>query len=114
VIFFWKGRGWWVTWLLALGMFLPMILLRQVDGPEVDQGVGLAVGLAALLTGWLGLRWNRGGQPGTPAQHSFYGVPLQFWAVPMLVFAILLGTHVITTAEEAPQPRAAAPVGGSK
>ncbi|MBR0664961.1 hypothetical protein GXW71_11410 [Roseomonas hellenica] len=111
---FWAGRGWCAPCLLALGMFLPMIVLRQIDGPEVDRGVGLAVGLAALVIAWLGLRWNRGGKPSEPARHSFWGLPLQFWAIPMLVFAILLGTHVITTAEEPRGPRSAIPTGALK
>lgn len=101
---FWEGRGWWFTWLLALGMFLPIIVLRQIDGPEVDRGVGLAVGLAAIVVFWLGLRWNRGGRPGERAQHSFWGLPLQYWAIPMLIFAVLLGTRVITTEEAPRQP----------
>ena len=100
----WQGRGWWVTWLVALGMFLPMIVLRQVDGPEVDRGVAIAMGLLAAVTFWLGLRWNRGS---APARHSLWGVPMQIWAAPMLLFAVLLGTGVITTAEE-PRPARAA------
>lgn len=112
MLIFWTGRGWCVTWLLAMGMVLPMIFLRQIEGPAVDEGVGLAVGLAALLTFWLGLRWNRGGKPGEPARHAFWGLPLQYWAIPMLIFAILLGTHVITTAEE-PRARPSAASGGA-
>jgi hypothetical protein len=100
---FWRGRGWWVTWLALLAMVLPMIVLRQVDGPEVDRGVALTMGLAALATLLLGLRWNRGAAPVEPARHSFWGLPLQLWAAPMLLFAVLLGTGTITTAEE---PRA--------
>ena len=103
IYIFWRGSGHWAIWLAALAMFLPLILLRQVDGPEVDRGVALAMGLAALVTLWLGLRWNRGGAPGEPARHSFWGVPLQIWAAPMLLFAVLLGTGTITTVEE---PRA--------
>ena len=105
----WQGRGWWVTWIALLAMVLPMIILRQVDGPEIDRGVALTMGLAALATFGLGLRWNRGGLPGEPARHSFWGVPLQIWAAPMLLFAVLLGTGTITTAEEPRAPRSANP-----
>lgn len=96
----WRGRGWWVTWMALLGMVLPMIVLRQIDGPEIDRGVALTMGLTALATFGLGLRWNRGVTFDAAAQeHSFYGIPLQLWALPMILFAILLATGVITTAE---------------
>ncbi len=96
----WCGRGWWITWMTALAMFLPMIVLRQIDGPEVDRGVALTMGLTALATVWLGLRWNRGVTFDAAARdHSFYGIPMQLWALPMILFAVLLGTGVITTAE---------------
>lgn len=96
----WRGRGWWVTWMALLAMVLPMVVLRQVDGPEIDRGVALTMGLAALATFWLGLRWNRGVTFDAAAQdHSLWGIPLQLWALPMILFAILLGTGVITTAE---------------
>ncbi len=107
---FWSGRGWWVTWLILLGMVLPMLVLRQVDGPEVDRGVGLAMGLSAAVTFVLGRRWNRRRAPGEPAPHSFWGLPLHLWAVPMLIFAVLLGTGTITTAEEPRPRRVAVPV----
>ncbi|MBP0494246.1 hypothetical protein [Roseomonas indoligenes] len=96
MIVFWQGRGHWVIFLAALAMFLPLIVLRQVDGPEVDRAVAVTMGLAGIATLVLGLRWNRGG----PTQHSFWGIPLQIWAAPMLLFAVLLGTGTITTAEE--------------
>jgi hypothetical protein len=109
----WQGRGWWVTWLAALAMFLPIILLRQVDGPEVDRGVAITMSIAAVVTLWLGIRWNRGI---APAPHSLWGVPMQIWAFPMLLFAVLLGTGTITTAEEPRPSRAARPAmdGGLK
>jgi hypothetical protein len=100
---FWHGRGYWVVCLAALGMFLPMIVLRQVDGPDADQDVALALGLIAVVIFVLGLRWNRGGAQGAPARHSFWGLPMQIWASPMLLFALLLGTRLITSAEE-PRP----------
>ncbi|MDB5415518.1 MAG: hypothetical protein JWR10_3853 [Rubritepida sp.] len=114
IFFFWMGRGWVAPCLLALGMFAPMIVLRQIDGPEVDVGVGLSVGLVAVVIFCLGLRWNRTRTPGEPARHSFFGLPLQYWAVPMLIFAGLLGTHVITTAEEPRRPPAPVHSGGQK
>jgi len=111
VFLFWRGRGWWVTWIVALALFAPMLLLQQVDGPAVDRGVALSTALAALAVAGLGLRMNRGGGRGEPARHSFWGVPLQFWALPLLLFSALLATGTITTAEEPPptwrSPRAA-------
>ncbi|MCR0984445.1 hypothetical protein [Roseomonas populi] len=96
MILFWNGRGYWVVFLAALAMFLPLIVLRQVDGPEVDRGVALTMGLAGIATLLLGLRLNQGG----PTRHSFWGIPMQVWAAPMLLFAVLLATGTITTAEE--------------
>ena len=96
MILFWNGRGHWVIFIGAAAMFLPLIVLRQVDGPEVDRGVAITMGLAAAATLWLGLRWNRGG----PTRHSLWGIPVQVWAAPMLLFSVLLGTGTITTAEE--------------
>ena len=107
MLIFWQGRGWWVTWIARAAMVVPLLVAREVDGPAVDRGVTLSMALAAALTVWLGLRLNRGGAPGRPAAHSFWGLPLQYWAVPMLVLAVLLGTGTITTAEE-PRPRGAA------
>lgn len=108
---FWSGRGYWVVFLATLAAFVPMIVLRQVDGPEVDQGVSFAMALAAAATFGFGLRWNRGVTFGAAAQeHAMWGIPLQVWAVPLLLFAILLGSGIITTAE-GPRPRAAAPTG---
>lgn len=105
---FWRGRGYWVVFLAAAAMFLPLIVLRQVDGPEVDRGVCLTMSLAALAALGLGLLWNRGRTFVPQARdHSFWGVPVQLWALPMALFAILLGTGAITTAEE-PRPRPAA------
>ena len=103
----WFGRGYWVVLIIALAMFLPIILLRQVDGPEVDRGVALAMGLAAVATLWLGLRWNAGATFSAAARrHSFFGIPVQVWALPMALFATLLGTGIITTAEgpDTPSP----------
>ncbi|GJE55211.1 MULTISPECIES: hypothetical protein [Methylobacterium] len=102
---FWHGRGYWVIFLAAAAMFLPLIVLRQVDGPEVDRGVCLTMGLAAITALGLGLRWNRGETFGPAARdHAFFGIPMQLWALPMALFAILLGTGTITT-EEAPRQR---------
>ncbi|MFT8246123.1 hypothetical protein [Roseomonas sp. BN140053] len=109
----WRGRGWLVILLVAAAMVLPMLVLRQIDGPAVDRGVGLAMGIAALAALLLGLRWNRGGAPGQPAEHALWGLPVQVWALPMLVFAALLGTRVIITEEEPrrpPIPREAPPL----
>lgn len=96
----WRGHGWWVTWIALLAMVVPMAVVRRIDGPEVDQGVSLAMAVAAAATLLIGLRLNRGRGP---AAHSFWGLPFQFWAVPMLVFSVLLGSGTITTAE-APRP----------
>ncbi|KQU05781.1 hypothetical protein ASG60_03840 [Methylobacterium sp. Leaf469] len=105
MIVFWTGRGYWVVFFVALAMFLPLIVLRQVDGPEVDRAVCLTMSLAALAVLGLGLRWNRGTTFGPAGRdHAFWGLPMQVWAVPMLVFAALLGTGTITTAE-APRAR---------
>lgn len=96
----WSGRGYWVVFLIALAMFLPIILLRQVDGLEVDRGVALAMGLAAVATLWLGWRWNAGATFSAAARHhSLFGIPMQIWALPMALFAALLGTGTITTAD---------------
>lgn len=105
----WRGRGYWIVFLAAVAMFLPIVLLRQIDGPEVDRGVAVTMGLSAVAALGLGLRWNQGTTFGPSAQeHSFMGIPMQLWALPMALFAILLGTGVITTAEE-PRSAAAAP-----
>lgn len=96
----WRGRGWWVTWITLIAMVLPMIVQWRIDGPEIDRGVSITMGLAALATVWLGIRWNRGVTFDAAAQdHSFCGIPMQLWALPMILFAILLATSVITTAE---------------
>ena len=99
IFVFWRGRGYWAVFLVTAAMFLPMIVLRQVDGPAVDRGVAAAMALAAAAVAWLGYRWNQTQSPGLPAEHSFWGLPMQYWALPMLVFALLLGTGTITTAE---------------
>ncbi|KQP04866.1 hypothetical protein ASF28_18725 [Methylobacterium sp. Leaf99] len=105
MIVFWNGRGCWVAFLAAAAMLLPLIVLRQVDGPEVDRAVCLTMSLAALAVLVLGLRWNHGTTFGPAGRdHAFWGLPMQVWAVPMLVFAVLLGTGTITTAE-APRAR---------
>ena len=105
MIVFWNGRGYWVVLLVAAAMFLPLIVLRQVDGPEVDRAVGLTMSLAALAVLGLGWRWNHGTTFGPAGRdHAFWGLPMQVWAVPMIVFAVLLGTGTITTAE-APRAR---------
>jgi len=107
----WHGRGWWVTWITALAMFLPMIVVRHIDGPEVDMGVSIAMLLAAVFTAGLGLYWNRGVTFDASAQeHSLFGIPMQLWALPMLLFAILLGTGTITTAEPPRAPRQEIPL----
>ena len=108
MVVFWHGRGYWVIFLAAAAMFLPLIVLRQIDGPEVDRGVALVMTGAAIAVVGLGLRWNRGATFGPAARdHALWGVPMQLWALPMALFALLLGTGVITTAEE-PRPRPAA------
>lgn len=109
MILFWQGRGWWVTWIALLAMVVPMVVAGQVDGPAVDRGVALAMGLAALVTFGLGLVFGRD----RAARDSFLGFPLQVWAAPMLLFAVLLGTGTITTAEEPPATRSFGPaIGG--
>ena len=112
MVVFWSGRGYWVIFLTAAAMFLPLIVLRQVDGPEVDQAVALTMGLAALAVFGLGLRWNKGTTFGPAGRdHTLWGLPMQAWAVPMVVFAVLLGTGTITTAEP---PRQASPDSGGR
>jgi hypothetical protein len=106
MLIIWHGRGWWVTWIAALAMFLPIIVLRQVDGPEIDRALTVTMIMAALATAGLGLRFNRGATFGPAAQqHSLWGIPMQFWALPMALFALALGAGWLTTAEE-PRPRA--------
>ena len=91
-------------------MVLPMIVARQIDGPAIDWGVTLTMGVAALATAVLGWRFNGGRTFGPAAQaHSLWGVPMQLWALPMALFALALGTGLITTAEER---RPARPGGG--
>lgn len=99
----WQGKGAWIPIIVAIACFTPILVLRQIDGPAVDHGVGITMGLAAIITFILGLRLNSGLPKGEPAPHAFCSVPFQYWAVPMLVFAILLGTRTITT-EEPPPP----------
>ena len=97
----WTGRAHWVFFLTAIAMFLPLILLRKIDGPEVDRAVAITMGLAALTVGILGLRWNQGVTFRPEARrHAVWGIPMQLWALPMALFAILLATGTITTAEE--------------
>nr|WP_314261769.1 hypothetical protein [uncultured Devosia sp.] len=100
----WRGRGFWIPILVALGMFTPIIVLRQIDGPAIDYGVGITMGIAALITAISGFWLNRLTPKDEPALHSFWRVPFQYWALPMLVFAVLLGTRTITTAESPPPP----------
>ena len=84
----------------AIAMFLPMFVVRHIDGPEVDLGVSVAMGLAAVVTAALGLFWNRGVTFAAAAQdNSLFGIPVQIWALPMALFSLLLGTGIITTAE---------------
>ena len=100
MVVFWQGRGYWVVFFAAAAMFLPLIILRQIDGPEVDRAVCLTMSLAALAVLGLGLRWNHGTTFGPAVRdHAFMGLPMQVWALPMTVFAVLLGTGTITTAE---------------
>lgn len=100
MIISWQGRGYWVIFLVAVAMFLPLVILRQIDGPEVDRAVCLTMILAAIAVLGLGLRWNRGATFGPAARNNaFFGIPMQLWALPMILFAILLGTGTITTAE---------------
>jgi hypothetical protein len=106
----WNGRGAWVIWLVAIAAFLPLILLRQIEGPEVDRAVAITMGLAAVGILALGLRWNRGATFDVSARaNSLWGIPMQLWALPVALFAILLGTGVITTAEDPPVRQPAAP-----
>jgi drug/metabolite transporter (DMT)-like permease len=108
MVLFWRGRGWWVTWIALLAMVAPMIVAGEIDGPAVDRGVALAMGLAAAATFGLGVLFGRD----RTAEDTFLGLPLQVWAVPMLVFALLLGIGTITTAEEPPAGRSAGPPPG--
>lgn len=101
MIVVWRGRGWWITWIVLFAMVLPMLVLRQIDGPAIDRGVTITMGVAALATTLLGLRFNRGLTFSPSAQeHSLWGVPMQLWAVPMALFALALGSGLITTAED--------------
>lgn len=107
----WHGRGYWVVFLVAMAMFLPIILLRQIDGPEVDRGVACAMMVAALATLCLGVRWNAGATFSAAArEHSLFGIPVQIWALPMALFAVTLGTGVITTAEAPASPSPASSI----
>ena len=107
----WHGRGYWVIFAAAIAAFLPIIVLRQIDGPEIDRGVAITMALAALATAWLGLLWNRGVTFSPAAQeHSLWGIPMQLWALPMALFALALGTGLITTAEEPRSRRPSAPI----
>jgi drug/metabolite transporter (DMT)-like permease len=108
MMMFWGGRGIWLPIMVAVAMFLPIIVLRQVDGPEIDHGVGITMAIAAVIVFALGWRWNEATPRGERAHHSFMGLPLQYWAVPMLIFAVLLGTRTITT-EETPSVHPASP-----
>ncbi|HEY4202586.1 MAG TPA: hypothetical protein VGM83_18705 [Devosiaceae bacterium] len=99
----WQGKGFWVPIIVAIALFAPILALRQIDGPAIDHGVGITMGLAAIITFIMGFGLNRSGPKGQPAAHSFCRVPFQYWAVPMLVFAILLGTRIITTEEAPPE-----------
>lgn len=103
IMVFWRGRGFLVPMLIALAMFAPMIALRQIDGPDIDHGVGLTMGVMAVVTFILGWRFNRETPKGEAAWHSFMRLPLHYWAVPMLIFAVLLGTRTITTEEGGPR-----------
>ena len=98
-----RGRGFLVPFLIAFAMFAPMIALRQIDGPEIDHGVGLTMGVMAVIVFILGWRFNRETPKGERAWHSFMFVPMHYWAVPMLIFAVLLGTRTITTEESGPR-----------
>lgn len=108
MIFFinWRGKGIFLPILLAIAMFAPIIALRQIDGPEIDHAVGITMGVMAIVVFIWGWRLNHPSVKGEPAAHSFFRIPLHFWAVPMLVFAVLLGTRVITTEEGPRRPSA--------
>lgn len=106
ILFGWQGRGLWVPIIAALAMFIPLIVLRQVDGEQVDAGVTITMAIAAVVTFVLGLVWNRPTPEGEPARHAFCRIPVQYWAVPMAVFSLLLGTGILNTAEEQPAAQA--------
>jgi hypothetical protein len=107
----WRGRGYWVIFAIAIAAFMPLIVLRQIEGPEIDRAVAITMGLAGLAVGGLGLRWNRGVTFSPVAQeNSLWGIPMQLWALPILLFALALGTGLITTAEEPRSNLSAAPI----
>lgn len=98
----WEGKGYWVIFLVALAMLAPMIILQQVDGPAIDYGVATAMTIAAVIILILGFWLNRQTLKGHRSAHAFFFIPVQYWAVPMLIFAALLGTRTITTEESPP------------
>lgn len=108
ILFGWQGRGFWVPIIAAIAMFTPLIILRQVDGEQVDVGVAITMAIAGVVTLALGFIWNRPTPKGEPALHAFCRIPMQYWAVPMLVFSLLLATGILNTAEESPAPQSAA------
>ncbi|WP_458094462.1 hypothetical protein [Roseomonas sp. WA12] len=79
-----------------------MIVLHQMDGPEVDRGIAVTLGVATVAVLILGLRWNRSGAPGKPARPYRQGLPMQIRAAPPP-----FGKGPISTAEEPRQPRSA-------
>ena len=99
MLLFFAGRGPWVPIIGFAAMVLPIIAFRQIDGEPIDNGVAVTMTIAAIVTFVLGRRWNRATPAGSPALHSFMGLPFQYWAVPMVIFALLLGTGVLNTAE---------------
>jgi|SRR5262245_8386362 len=80
MIFVWRGWG-----LLALvALFLPLASCAGLM--DTRPALGMLIGGLTLVAGgaacWmLGRRWNRAG-----TEHSLYFVPLQYWAVPYVLF----------------------------
>lgn len=108
ILFSIQGRGFWVPIIVALAMFTPIIILRQVDGEAVDTGVTISMTIAAVVTLVAGFWLNRATPKGEPAQHAFCRIPFQYWAVPMAVFAALLDFGILNTAEEPAATQASA------
>ena len=118
----WSGRGSLVAplALLAIAVGLVVAFFARALGAGLGTvgpwpfAVGFGLVGAALLP--LGLRMNRraartttdprtGAATVGPAPHSLYGLPLQWWSVPMLLLAGLL----LLDGEPERRPRPAVP-----